>query len=817
MDTPFNPNRMLFADAIPIFVELNRTGALVDGNTGAVRRRTDGRVKQIVSAVRTTLERLPEVDDADGVDLRTYQNTLPAIALRTAEQDGHSSPRSKSSDVALFLRAVLRVQNGRYASGPRPDTALEQMPLAWQPLFRIYVEQVDGRPVGNSSYRPGMMGFIDAMVVSGVTGPSDLPPDREGLLERLSAAGVPPDKQGALLTAYRHAIKCLGLSLPRYLPPPSPCERGLRSVRGLHQLCQQGIERRLREEPDWTPPLIEHFEDWHPRDLLQCLAPEISGDLEEYMAWADDNNGRSEGTVDCAIDAVSSIVAELIRLDFPEEIWTLTTLQLFQERSLAKGLQAVTSRVMKRAGANCMQPLSLARIALDAASQRSLSNSILDVHTTQTNATVVYYTHAIRNQFSALLSVVEYVHGAVLGVPAQDPQGWDRFRKEVTSIVNVIKAINSSAATDGHKNVTLLPITWAQAVFVGLHQLRKDVKNAQATYWVASERHAGERTAPVRRAFSAYSTALRLYLTAAFYLADGMRGRNYGYGRWNVNFLPEWEVRDGTPHRISAMRTEFSGADLIARPKKATTTRGDGSQQIHTRSTYINSALVDLELVTDYVLHVRPRDLVRAGVLEDIESYDVMTDAHAFLVNPKKPLKANEGRQRARSTNRAMASYSLPHLSKQFGMWLLHVARDILDLKDTQGKPLPSDSAIRAKTPEGRALRKRWRGLFNGHSARHLITSYIGGWCDLWPIAMGMTDDTERTLKSVYLQNYAAYFESLRFQSGLYHPDHFKALTIALFTAPVSLDWDSFDPNQPLSDKALIRVAGGSERPARCN
>lgn len=810
MDTQSEPNVLRFRQAIQIFHERNASGQIFSRKTGEVLIRKPRRLEQTISAVRTTLVGVPGVEVPEEVDLVPLRNTLPGIAARLFDA-------KKASEVALFLQVTLATDSKRSPTA-RPDTSLDQVLPAWQPLFAVYVCASSGKAIGNPSYRANMMTFIDTMVTEGIMAPDNLPPDRDSILAIMDRAGVPEEKQRGLLTAYRHAVELLDSPLPRYMPR-RPFERGLRSLPNLRKLCEDGITRRLKQEPTWKPPSMTRFESWHVREILQCVAPEASIDLEEYLVWAEVNGGRSEGHNDRAMDAVASLVAELLRLGLYEEVWHANLLQMFLAFRLDRGLQAATAAMQRRMGSIGAQSRSLARIAIDEAALKSLDNSVLDVHTTLTNAKVPYYTSAIRNQFFALVGVVEYVHGVVADAQVQNPVGWDIYQREFKALVDAIEMVNKTATTDGHKNIRLLPITWAQLEFVGLPKLRKKVKAAQVAYWSTLERAEGNTArSAVRKAFSRYSHAIRLYILAALFLADGMRGRNYGYGRWNVNFIPTWELRDGAPYRITAIRVFFGGQDAIARPKKSRTVQPDGTNRFHTRDRQLNAALVDLDIVSDYVLEVRPRDLVRAGAIADLDSYDVLSDEHAFLVNPARPRKSASRPTRARAANRSDASFSLGHFSKVFGFWMLAVARELLKPQDdpegepldTEGKPLPTKTLLKSKTPEGRAARKRWRGIFNGHVSRHLVTSYIGGWCELWPIAMALTDDTRETLERVYNHDYAQFFESLRFKVGIHHPDHFKALTIALFKEPVLLDWDEFDPENPMD--ALRWVGAGSDR-----
>lgn len=800
---------MLFRDAITVFIARNAAGEIPDGTTGQPRVRAPNRVEQIISAVRTTLEAIPTVPDPLAVDLRAYQQSLPGLAFETAKDAMQARPANKRSDVALFLRVTLGVKNGREKAPCRPKGMLEHVPVAWRTMAAPVFGAVAGTTRARNGYRSRLLTFIDAMVIGGIHQPANLPATREALLAILEKAGHSEDQRSHLLSAYRDAVGAAGLNLPLYLPAAQARERCLRSLPDLQARCVTGLARLHREDPAAPGPDPRRFELWSPREILMCLAPELSADLEEYMAWAEGAGGRSEGRNDQAVDAIASLVTELLRLGYEEEAWQLNALDVFLERRPARGILPVNARVARRGGGGGA-PLSLARIALDEAARRSAEHTVLDVATTLPVAPVAHYTAAVRNQFSVLRSIVVYVHDTVGQRHALEPGKWTAYLQESAAIDQAIHAVNATSTTSGHKAKGLLPLTWAQAVFVLLHRSWQGAQRARRDFFAAADRGQATRA----RALREYSHALREYLLAALYLLDGMRGRNYGYGRLNVNFKPTWVEHDGQLVGIRELRVVFDGQDPIARPKHAKGRAvGGNASMARQRTGFLNSTLVDLELVADYVLLVRPFDLVRAGRLTTEAEYDPRTDCHAFIVNPTQSRGTQRrSHRKARRTHRADASYSLPHLSKRFGLWLLRGTRDVLQLPDTEGHPLPTKEELEADTPEGIAVREKWRGLFSGHIARTLIASYIGGRCGLWDTACAMTDDTEHTLKNVYTVNYARYFERLRMAEGIYHLDHFKAITIMAFTEPVTIDWARFDPARP--NEALVRIAPRGTRPA---
>jgi hypothetical protein len=226
--------------------------------------------------------------------------------------------------------------------------------------------------------------------------------------------------------------------------------------------------------------------------------------------------------------------------------------------------------------------------------------------------------------------------------------------------------------------------------------------------------------------------------------------------------------------RITAVATVFRGYDAEARTKKRR--RAGGRQNVRTRT--INPGVLDLELFSDFVIVSRVDDLVAAGLLPDVTAYNLDDDEFALFVSPQ--------------STRAHGGYLSSRLSKKWGRLLHWLARDILRHKDDEKQEIPDWSEIQAS----KALRRKWRCIWNAHVLRQLIATYMMGVLKDVDIACRMTNDTPATLVAFYNQFDENMAELLKGPSCINHPEHFADVCRRLLRGEI-LDWASFDPEFP--------------------
>jgi hypothetical protein len=585
--------------------------------------------------------------------------------------------------------------------------------------------------------------------------------------------GISRKKLDNWFTAYRAAREACDLSLPDLAPSPVGRHRGLRGLENLDAL----VRRAAASDPEVAAALGGRTAfDVDQRELITMLAPRVGKALELYLI----HNRKSPDWREAVVTSASCMLAELHRMGLGDSFVDLDLLDLVHQEVTIRvsGSRRDTAQLLEKhlAGFDGTGSVSLLRAVVDAAARRSFASSPIDlVDDDVPEDEVPFYTAAIFNDLSALWAVTDFVYGkgagaASGGLAKLDPQKWTTIRTEYEVIRQHMKDVNRRRQSSGHKDNSLLAITWSTLVCAGLSRLWKEVHQLRNRYHeiCGRSREGAPAQAKARRA---YHRKLKTYVLAAILLDDGLRIKNYARGLVGVNFIPE-VVRDATGRweRIVGLTTHFRGFDAQAGLK----IQRDSDGRERERRRAVLPGLVDMELLTDHWLDARPHDLAACGLIDDVEAYEPDEDKFALFVSPQ-------------STSPSGA-YCPPSLSKRFGKFVHGFMRDVL------GRDVPDWSQLRGRDPDPEAKAK-WRGLFGAHPARLFIASYVGGVRNRWGHASVLTNDAIATLQKHYTE-VKSFFDDAKKKPGIEHPHHFDEVVDRLWKGEV-IDWRTFDPNRP--------------------
>jgi hypothetical protein len=749
--------------AIAHFDAVNARGKVPDRMSGGTRRSAEPMRRVILNDVRHALARASGVSTPGDVSLTPYLEVLTWFARVEAEEEGRSRPANRVASVRLFLAVV---------EGCEPKTTRRAIAETFRPPWRPLYEAVAGLEITNANARqprhrryPGFLAqFADFLLRHGVAAPEEIPAYSE--VRRWAEAEGRGKPLANWLTAYRSGRTALGSpsTLPTLAPSPLGLHRGLRGLELAPLLRRVGCH---------TPPA-----DLSVPETLRALAPGIAAAVEHYISHA----GKSASWNINVTCTASCVVAELIRMGMADELAELDLLDLLERRvpvEVAPSQASTAGLLRRRLGAPAGgggATVSLLRKYVDAAARHSLQHSPIRPTAPVPDGAVPYYTTAIFNEVSAIWHVAEYVYGraegfADEGMIVAQPEEWARLRLECDLVREHMARTNVERQAEGFKQKGLVTITWSQAVCVGLPRLWQEARALRDAYHLAYAGR-GDLSAPsVQLAQRRYFRALKRYMLAAVLLDDGLRVANYAGGRVGRNFLAEVErAPDGSWRRIVAVASHFRGYCSEAK-LKISRKGSSGAERERTRS--LRPGIVDMELLSDFWLELRPRDLVTCGMLSSVESYDPDSDSFAFFVSPC-------------STRRAHGGYSPARLSRMFGRTLHWMMRDVLGRHD-----VPAWDELR----RNRELSRKWRGLFGAHVTRLLIATYWGVVRERWSVAAELTNDRVSTLQQFY-SVWEGWITECRTKTGIEHPDHFNRVIDLLRDGKV-IDWSSFDPERP--------------------
>lgn len=785
-----------FTEAAELFDRKNIAGLVPDGRTGALGMKSRNRRNQIVSNTRNALRVASGLEDVDDLVLVPFLEVLPACAKRHGNDRDGGSGDAAASDVRCFLRTV----EGREYKTKRRVVRETFLP-EWKSMGEALLRPLEAPPATPDGAEPDrwrryagwLSSLQDVLLLNGHRSPTGVP-DHETAMQWCREAGYSQKDAGNLFVAYRKARELTGaLHLPPLAIPPRVDPRGIRSIPDLAERMTAGAARLASAgnsaPTPWTPG--RHPADMPVLDILDLVAPEFAWATRTYVDWARGEGMKSEAWIAEVEDTASVLVAELARMR--EDVTTLDYMDLYTERRQVPRTGAAQASGSKRAPARgAMDDVTLLRKLVDIAAPASFARSPLTLPEEQAQAAVPYYTPAIFNNVIAVWTVVAQAYGVGLGYAEAEghAEEWRSIEREHDRVIQRMKKHNAGRQVGGQKNKDLVKVTWGQAVCVGLLEKWRTARERRMAWHLAFERNGGATvpeaaaTRPaVEAARRAYCRALREYVQAAVLLDDGMRIRNYANARngLNVHIVGAQDPTTGLWQRVDTVTMTFRGYDRVAGTKKK---RQESTGAEGKRTRQLSRGVVDHELFADYLNECRIDDLVRARLIASREVYAPARDRWALFVS------TSVGKKK-----RKYGGYTEAALSKRFGRFLHRLCRDLLDLRDEEGRTIPTWAELRAATPDGKALRLKWRGLWNAHVLRQLIATFIGGLMQNWIEAVARTHDTIATLQNIYL-NHEALVNDLNKRVGIQRADWFVPVCRRLI-AGEEIVWATFDPQCP--------------------
>jgi hypothetical protein len=333
------------------------------------------------------------------------------------------------------------------------------------------------------------------------------------------------------------------------------------------------------------------------------------------------------------------------------------------------------------------------------------------------------YTPAMLSDMESLWTIVNSGFRGKIGAPEMADLA--ARHKAVRDTMHTHKARASSKTIAKDKVRAVKAMSYDLLLVIGLPMLAREVRAAKEGYFAGLTEvlRAGQDPqfdVQLRKLKALWYDAALAYLSVALPLVDGKRRKQYENGAlgYSAHFRPEY---DG--HDLVQMITRWTREDDDCAALKD---RTEGGYKPPVRLTALSPALVDLDILNDWIRVHRVDDLVSARLITSREDYDLTADLRAgkfaLFVSPSHEVTT--------------PTHGRSDLSSKMGEALHYIVRDILGRKDV---------------PEyGSRVAEGWTHIFSEHTSRLLLSSSIGGTYGLWSVCERLLDDVESTCKGEY-------------------------------------------------------------------
>lgn len=785
-------------DAIARFDEASAAGVILNRKTGTRGALKPSRRDPILSNVRKALDhalrtlngnRAVSVATMESTDLTPILLMLPTHARLAAEEE-QSNAKAVSkmeSNVRLFVSSVL----GRdVVKDPQPIRRARVLP-AYQHLYDAvdaYVEADGG--LHREKRRPLRRGFVKWVELASANGaptPADVPDDRAMVMSWGKRLGWSKKDTEYALNGWRCAV----------------AQAGAPYAMAWNLVVNNGIG--IRSLPDFTTRAVAagftgDLATATASDLLGVLAPKLSRALERVIATGL-SSGLSGAWANDMRDTASWTVAGLIQLG--EDPAALTWFDLWTVRRpvdvVPDAEQDDQLAQYGIAGGATVAYHSLMRRVMDSTARRSYELSHLwllnDEH--EADAIPVYTSSLLANLEMAWVTTERFFGQAM---HERKPELWAQARVEYDSLMRHTESYNKPRILMGRKAKGKLVITWPQLVCMGIpwlaaqcYALRREVADRLSRIGHLESR---ESQALLTR----YCESLTEYAVVALITDDCLRMKNYAgaMAAEHVQVVPLTTV-DGGWRGIAEIRTTFTSLDddsVSLKSKK--TTDGEHNQRPARR---VTPGIVDHQLFFEYWTLARPRALVSAGLLPDVEAFNPNADSFAVFPTPRPSAEQRDGYHRSMAGSRIHDASSAPATAPA---WRGNISEDMLSEAYGQALHRICVDLLRRDLPAWGSpeLTAAYRGLFSGHIARLIAATYLGGVRNNWQEATYRTNDEELTLRRhyVHLSAWAKEREHLESPEGLHWFDKVMDRVMKLRSADNrrwSQFWQLFDPMHP--------------------
>lgn len=718
-------------------------------------------------------------------DLTPYLDTLPDHG-RLAALEVDPDKVKAAGKVESNVRLVVSVALGRDVVRDRKPIERARVAAPFQALY----DALDGwaqqdlkkrRPV-----RRGFIQFVELATLSGIGSPAAVPDDYAAIMTWGQKAGWKKKDIHYALNAWRRAAELADASYAMAWD--------LVNHRGIGITSLPDFPTRLRAAGYTGAPALATA-----ADMLPFLAPKLAGPLEKVIANGI-KAGLSTAWASDMRDMASWLVAALIRLGEDAsrctwfDLWTVrrpvaVTSDEEQDEQLAQyGVEATAN----------VEQHSLMRRALDTSARRSYELSPLWLlNPAHEVDPVPVYTESLLQNFEMAFVVTQRFFGERMHL--QRPELWAQAVAEYEATSRLATTHNKGRVLLGRKAKSSLPITWPQMVCMGLpwlaaqcYAVRREVQEREARIGHLESRESQEL-------LNRYCDALFEYAVAALITDDSLRVKNYSGAYAGQHVLVTPILHQGRWAGVSTIRTAFTALDddsVSLKSKKSS----NGTHNARERR--VTPGIVDHTLWSEFWTIARPRRLVAAGLLPNLDAYDPANDHFAVFPTPR---PSSEQRQEFVD---GMAAYRAARADgdadAQLPTWRGGMSEDMLS--DTYGAALHRiccEVLKRDLPPWGsRELTEKYRSIFSGHIARLQAGTYFGGVRGNWSEATYRTNDEEITLRRYYnhLSAWAKEREHLDNPEGLRWFDHVidRVLKLKDGDDPRWPEfWLRFDPTAP--------------------
>jgi hypothetical protein len=710
--------------------------------------------------------------DLTRVQYSAYCESLHTWAVGQAYEDGLNDGSNRAARCRRFVRTV----DGKVYKRSRSGAAL---PEPWRELANA-AELVVTNKSATRCLRD-IRQLAAALGPLGIRSPVDMP-DRLVVTQLLLEAHFSQECVAAWLSSYNRAraqAMILGTAdgLPDINRCASPDERGLRSL--------PDIAERLRNAGNDSPPSEIPMEE-----IIRLLAPRWHAAM---AAYGKENSNRSDKWYPRVALSSSRILAELVRSGVGELV-EAHPLRLIMERrptgevvsgtapggdDWATGLVDLTA-CAEYAEEKVTEPLLMYLARLSA--RDSATNSKIRIVDEDDGP---YWTETVQRDVF-VCGRMALSAGSASRIFKQNPHLLLQAESELTAFQKKMCKDNSERRVEGEKAkaVLLNLATYPMVLFIGLPALRKFALRRGADLESALGRYGHASHPKVRRAESAYHTALENYVIMCFFCTDGLRLANYTFARLGSarhdamisSTAPCGTAVNSFTHvspimvkgRLADVRTNFFGDDHSA--VKLKIAKIPGSHHWRERPHALRPGLVDFDLLQEYLTTVRAARLAKRGFIALASHYDLMEDVtnqhFALFISPcpsSNPYCAVTG------------AYNAQCIEARFCKILHWMCTIVL------GRDLPPLNSEEFK--------KLYPGVFAPHVTRLWAGSYIYGILGRADVAQALLNDALTTIQ----KSYSVVEADMVHKTGWEDPHFFDSLFSRAWDKRERIDWDSED------------------------
>jgi len=772
---------MNVSQSVERFIEQAAAGRVVNLRTGTVSVIDDSTRNSIISCALGAFRHAAGTTDLETVPYEAFADKLAEYALAEAAEFGLADASNRASRCRRFVRTV----DGRKYL--RRRSALVMVNVPWQCLD-------DGLRAGGrrmvDNYRKDLVRFVDTVGIAGIRRPDELPSDRLSLIKLLEV-----DKRLSrrrilrLISAYRNA-RNLALASDPTLPLPDPDVGPLDKESGLRSLPD--IASRLA-----VAGCVKPVSKITAPELIEVLAPEWHATLRDYFAHRP-NRGKRWRKRRCL--ASSRVLAELVRAGQGELTRAHPALLILSHVDTGQIVSSSIPRCEDWAarlfphlevpdeGPVTKKVLLLEHLATSMAAPSAQRSRLRPADPTQRG--MRYFTDSLRSDVRAVgdLAIFAIMQSRTL---QQDPDIAATAQSKLAAFKKSMKDQNSLVNMTGYKakEKLLKRITYPMAVFLGLPALRKEVLRAEAEWVeVVTRDQCGPESRRLQYLESRYDDALTRYAVFSVLLADGLRIANYAHARLGLlgredgmrtHTGPDGSTVSSYTHVLPILlpdgnglvgvETNFYGDDH--EDVKLKMDKVVGGSEFRERPHWLRPGLVDMRLFWKYLTEVRPKRLLKQGLITDVCEYSVTRDVEewnfALFVSPERselPYAALTG------------AYAPDTLSAMFGEVLHWVCVDVL------GRKLPAFGSA--------SLTKDYPAVFRAHSSRLLAGTFLYGVLGRAEEAETFLNDTRETVG----ERYRVVEASMVHKVGWEHPRYFEELFKRVWDRHETIDWVTEDP-----------------------